>query len=211
MQQVENTKYSLLGATTLLLLLLLLLYYNYYYYGGDFPLQQRTLILVDSRNIVAWITSRNCFPEEISLYGASDDDAHQCTWDRGDIVTLTGGLNLHRWAFPWLAVNGVFAELAVFNRYMPEHKKLSSRKILSNSKYFLVYVYLQGLWDSFISIRTTVWLLLFLNCVSCVARVVWRVTIWEHSIVILLCTFTGGIVGILSLLRFILGNFISTA
>ena len=28
--------------------------------------------------------------------------------------------------FPWVTVNSVFAELPVFNRYMPEGKKLSS-------------------------------------------------------------------------------------
>ena len=39
-----------------------------------------------------------------------------------------------------------------------------------------------------------------LNCVSCVALALfWRITNGEHSIVILLCTFTGGIVGILSI------------
>ena len=64
--------------------------------------------------------------------GLLDDDApsRNALGDRGDIVTLT----VKEWLkffivglFPWLAVNGVFAELAVFNRYMPEHKKLSSQ------------------------------------------------------------------------------------
>ena len=74
--------------------------------------------------------------------------------------------------FPWLTVNGVFAELAVFNRYMPEHKKLSSQAGMACqiANISLVYVYLRKVYrDSFISIHTTVWLLLFLNCVSCVA------------------------------------------
>ena len=109
---------------------------------------------------------------------------------------------LRRWAFPWLAVNG-FAELAVFNRYMPEHKKLSSQAGMACqiANISLVYVYLRRVYrDSFISINTTVWVLLFLNCVSCVALALfWRITNGEHSIVILLCTFTGGIVGILSI------------
>ena len=140
--------------------------------------------------------------------GLLDDDApsRNALGDRGDIVTLT----VKEWLkffivglFPWLAVNGVFAELAVFNRYMPEHKKLSSQAGMACqiANISLVYVYLRRVYrDSFISIRTTVWLLLFLNCVSCVALALfWRVTNGEHSIVILLCTFTGGIVGILSI------------
>ena len=69
--------------------------------------------------------------------GLLDDDApsRNALGDRGDIVTLT----VKEWLkffivglFPWLAVNGVFAELAVFNRYMPEHKnQLSTANIFS--------------------------------------------------------------------------------
>ena len=137
--------------------------------------------------------------------GLLDNDAasRNALGDRSDLVTLT----VKEWLkfftvglFPWLAVNGVFAELAVFNRYMPEHKKLSSQAGMACqiANISLVYVYLRRVYrDSFISNRTTVWLLLFLNCVSCVALALfWRVTNGEHSIVILLCTFTGGIVGI---------------
>ena len=140
--------------------------------------------------------------------GLPNDDAPSTrqVGDRGNFCTLT----MKEWLkffivglFPWLTVNGVFAELAVFNRYMPEHKKLSSQVGMACqvANISLVYVYLRKVYrDSFISIHATVWLLLFLNCVSCVALAFfWRVIDGEHSIVILGCTFTGGIVGILSI------------
>jgi hypothetical protein len=105
--------------------------------------------------------------------------------------------------FPWVTVNSVFAELPVFNRYVPEGKKLSSEAGLACqiANISLVYVYLrQKFQDKFITLETTVIWLLFLTFVSCLAlSLFWNFTIGGHSVVILTCTFTGGIVGILSI------------
>ena len=79
--------------------------------------------------------------------GLPDGDApsRNALGDRGDLITLTEWLKFFVVGlFPWLAVNGVFAELAVFNRYMPEHKKLSSQAGMACqiANISLVYVYL---------------------------------------------------------------------
>ena len=105
--------------------------------------------------------------------------------------------------FPWVTVNSVFAELAVFNRYMPEGKELSSQAGLACqiANISLIYVYLRSIFqDRFITIEKTVYILLFLTIISCLTlSFLWQVTIGGHSIIILTCTFSGGIVGILSI------------
>ena len=105
--------------------------------------------------------------------------------------------------FPWVTVNSVFAELAVFNRYMPEGKELSSQAGLACqiANISLIYVYLRSIFqDRFITIEKTVYILLFLTIISCLTlSFLWQVTIGGHSIIILACTFSGGIVGILSI------------
>ena len=104
--------------------------------------------------------------------------------------------------FPWLVVNGIFAELAVFNRILPEGKSLSSQAgaICQVANVGLVYVWLRHRYGEFISISKTMWLLLGLSFVSCVVlSFAWNVTVGGVSVVLFSTTFTGGIVGIVGL------------
>ena len=106
--------------------------------------------------------------------------------------------------FPWLLVNGIFVELAVFNKILPEGIELSSQAgaITQIANVGLLYVWLRDRYKNsrWLSLSYTIWALLGLCFVSCmILCFAWDVTVGGVSVVLLSTTFTGGLVGIIGL------------